>query len=427
MQQHPTAWLVDRGITVMPNGRSVPTPALNSAAHLIGRIGEQLVKGNRKEGTVLLTDEAALTLGLLDTPRERDQYQRGKASLEAAGWRTTGVGHWSTIYGTGHGVGTRGVNVHVGLVDALDRDGWPFAESQWGDTVSALDEWNRATGKAWGQDPAIVGVELVHATMRPWREPGVKGNRPVEKEDRHTHSTWEEMPFTLTDFGRTEPGATWLHGYDKRRASISAANKTKCAVGQLTNGYRKYDPKRAGWWQIEVPAWNMPELPHPVGPDAKPGKLRWVTSATMDLIAELNEQGLIRFPDIVDSWTATARPVLQGFSDLLENLYQQTSNPLVRELVKEVGNAGIGMLGNPDGSLYRRDWMFAVWATKRANLWRVAYRVGNTHGRYPVAFDDDKIWYGSTQKDPVLACPGELLLNDDRRGFRPESTMEVTP
>lgn len=421
MQQHPTAWLVDRHITVLPNGRSVPTPELNSAAHLIGRIGEQLVRGEQKEGTVLLTDDAAQSLGLLDVPRERDQYQRGMASLEAAGWRTTGSGLWTTVFGL------RGLSVHVGLVDALDRAGaWTFWECRWDQTVQAIDEWNRATGKAWGQDPAIIGVELIHATMRPWREPGVKGNRPVEKRDEHTHPTWEEIPYTLTDFGRKEPGATWLHGYDKRRAGISAANKTKCAVGPLTNGWRKYDPKRAGWWQIEIPAWNMPELPHPVGPDAKAGKLRHVTSATMDLLAELSEQGLIAFPDIIESWTATARPVLQGFSDLLENLYQETSNVLVRDMVKEVGNAGIGMLGNERGSLYRRDWMFANWATKRANLWRTAFRVGNKHSRYPVAFDDDKIWYGSTQKDPVLACPGELLLNDDRRGFRPESTMEVT-
>lgn len=408
-------WLIDGEIMVTGDGACVPTPGIRSLRDLLDKLAGRLTRYGRKDGTLLLTDRFAGPHNLLSRPADV------RAALGEQGWNTTGSGHWFTAYNAA------GINVHVGLVEALDADGWVFGGPRvmWDRTCTSIQEWNDRSGRAWGHDPAYVGVNLITTTIRPWRDKAHKGNLAVEKRDEHTPDGWVEHPYMLGSWGRKEPKPMhWLHGYDKVRAALSAAGKAKCAVEKLGNGWRRFDPKRAGWWQIETPAWNMPELPHPVGPDAKPGTVRWVTTATLDLVAELAEAGLIAMPDIMESWTSPARVVLQPFSDLLESVYQETRNSLVREAVKDVANAGVGMLGNSKGSCFRRDWLHAVNGTKRANIWRAAYRIGNAHGRYPVTIDDDKLWYASNEKDPVAAAPGMLSLTDDRSGFRPESTVE---
>lgn len=408
-------WLIDDEITITGTGACVPTPPYRGLRELLDQLAARIATQDRNTGTLLLTDSTAGRHGLLS--RAADV----RTGLGKQGWLTTGSGHWFTAYNPA------GINVHVGLVDALDRDEWVFGGPavMWDQTCRSIQEWNDRTGHAWGHSPAVVGVSLIAAVMRPWRKEGVKGNLAVDKRDEHTHDSWAEHPYMLGVWGRRDPGhPKWLHGYDKVRAGLAAAGKAKCAVEKLTNGWRRFDPKRSGWWQIETPAWNMKELPHPIGPDAKPGQLRWVTTATLDLVADLANEGVMAFPDIIESWTAPGRPVLRPFSDLLESVYQESRNPLVREAVKETANAGIGMLGNPDGSCYRADWLHAVQGTKRANIWRAAWRVGNAHGRYPVTIDDDKLWYSSNEKDPIAAAPGMLSLTDDRSGFRPETTVE---
>jgi hypothetical protein len=425
-----SAWLIDTEITITPDSRMprrTPTDALHSAAALAIRLSDQVRRIGSNEGTILLTEPTIKHLRL-DEPQAENGFQPAKAALEQQGWRVFGNGPWWTW--KAH----TGIELHVGAVDVLDRreGGWSFRHDWWSVTVATVAQWQTLTGYAWQNDPAVMGIELIHKTIRPWRIPKVTGNQAVVKR-QDKMPTAGESPFLPADFHNPQKGR-FLHQFDRRRAGISACETAKVAPGALEPGWRKFDGKRAGLWLIEIPAWNLKELPHPCGP-YKVGSLQWVTTPTMDLLAELAGEGLVSMPDVRDSWTNWSRPVLQPFKRLLEQTYQTavantatlglktTGHDLIAGAVKEVGNAGIGMLGNPDSSFYRPDFMAAVNANKRCGHFRAMWRVGNQIGMYPVRVDDDAAWYASDNPDPA-SVPG--VPRGDAPGlYHPKQTVDL--
>lgn len=436
-----TTWFVTPQVTVAGTDYLGDTPpeALHSMGALLTRIGSVLHRQDATEGLVLVDELAATQLGLTEPAVDDGRRQRALDAAAAAGWQSGKLGDWVQFYAKGR------PTIHVGRVEriagsAAQRDplSWPWGPVWHQDITTGLQHWHRLTGVPWHAGPAVMGLELMRHTMTPYRLPGVKGQRrPDLRCDATPHDATEAV-WSRALWSRGEL-ATHLHGYDKRRAGITAAGVARLAAGKLERyRAREFNPKLAGWWEVTVPGWNVPELPHPMGPAAldRHRKRMWVTTPTLELCAELQEVGLLAMPEVIDSLTAPARVVLAGFQRVLETAYTspaddhdypEVTRGRVRDAVKEVGTRGIGMLGKADGqsSIWRPDWFHGINATKRANTWRMAWRIGREEKRWPVAIEDDCLWYSSDDPDPIRAAPKALQLSVDMAGgYRIEETVK---
>lgn len=443
-----TAWIVTTTDTYTGDGRIARTPpeALHSMGALLSRIGEMLDRSGKAEGTVLVDDAAAAMLGLTEPAQDDGRRQRALDAAAAAGWQSGKIGTWTTfMFG-----GSKRPTVFVGMCDVLhsvaaesDPDSFTFAGpvstgAPLVTVAEALQHWHRLSGVPWQAGPSVMGIEIMHRTLTPYRVMGSNGrshqSAPAKRDDS-TPPEAEEPMWSLADWSRPQL-APHLHGYDRRRAGITAAGVAKLAPGKLTRGWRKYDGKRGGWWLISAPAWNVPEMPHPCGPGVKTYQRIWRTTGTLDLLAELAKAGLIDMPDIIDSLTGPARPVLLPWQQRIEQTISEPESdsypaPIrlrVREAGKVVGTRGLGMLAKHDGrsTIWRPDWFYGVNATKRANGWRMAWRIGRTEKRWPVAIDDDCMYYASDDPDPRTAAPKTLNLDEDRPGSYRIQRTKVT-
>jgi hypothetical protein len=406
-----------------------PTPAgvLDNAGVLVQRIAAQL--GDDRGGLVLLDAKAAESLGMhgvcgqhpADTicPSCREAVPRAFTAAEMLGWSHTSPGPFVTFYRRDR------PDVHVGMLDRIERQArqdalwWPFAAPWSPDMVAALQHWHRLSWLPWQAGPPVMGTELMHQLMATYRIPGQRGNfRPVKRDPDGTPEGAGESPWSPNLWYRPEL-ATYLHGYDRRRAGLTAAGVAKLSPAALMHTPKApFDSRRAGWWLVSVPPWNHPHMPHPFGP-LEVWSRAWVTTATLDLGAELAAAGVLDMPEPIDSYTGPARPTLLPWQKRLEAVYaapeSDTYHPEDRKRVqaaaKAVGTKGIGMLNHEASSVYRPDWYHAVNATKRANLWRVAWQVGQTEHRWPVAFDDDCLWYASDDPDGTSSAPALIARN----------------
>jgi hypothetical protein len=413
------------------DGRTPPrTPpeVLGSLVALLYRVAEALRSNDQKGGTVLLDLPAAVALGLSVEPVDG---RHAALDLAAAnGWSHTSWGQWITFYGKDR------PSVHVGQLGLLFEAGtraFPFGwPGSWpGDMVADVEHWYRLTGHPWQAGPAVQGVELLHQLLPAVRLPDSSGKirtRGVERRDANTPPGASEPPWSPSMWADPQLGQ-YLHGYDRVRAGLTAAGSVTVAATGLTRGYRKtFDATRGGWWQVSVPPWNHPHMPHPMGPRTVYDRA-WVTTPTLELVAELARAGVIDMPEIIDSVTGPARPVLQPWARKLEAAYQHpigdgydaADQATIREAVKTVYKAALGMLGHRAGksTIWRPDWYHSVNALKRANGWRKAWTIGNTYGRWPVCVDDDQWWYVSDEEDPYTAAPPGLdLVNDTPGAYR---------
>jgi hypothetical protein len=359
-------------------------------------------------------------------------------SAASAGYKHTKIRDWTTFYPAAKNNPLR--TIHIGQLDRVERDyrAWPFWAAWPADTVAALQLWHDTMGIAWQASPPVMGVELLHRTLPHFRIPNIKGQVAATRRSDAGPPDAQEAVWTPEAWSRQIPdvageiltraemrgvksiGQLYLHQYDKTRAGITAAGVAKLSPLALQRtGPREFDPKRAGWWLISIPAWNHPNLPHPCGPYVEVWQRKPVCTATMDSLAELAHLGEIDFPEVIDSWTGPARPVMGKWAATLAkpfktpaDRYDEALRGRVCAASKLVGNAGHGMLNNPDSTMYRPDWYWGVNATKRATVWRMAHRIGAQEGRYPVAIDDDGIWYASVHHDPVRAAPAALGLRE---------------
>lgn len=457
MQTQRTTWYVSPSYTWAGGGYFGATPpdSLESFGRLVTRIGAALHAQGAAEGVLMLDEKAARITGM-DDPMDGHRH-RALDSAAAAGWTPGKLGVWTAIRGTDR------PTIHVGQLAQLDalaqEDGrlWPFGQLAYpADVVAAVQAWHRLTGVAWQAGAPVMGLKLMQEEIKPYRAVGRDGKAQQRRPDLRDDSTPPGATVAMWSplmWRRAAPGR-YLHGYDKRRAGIVAAGVAKLSPAKLKRHRGPFDPKRAGWWLVVVPPWNVAEMPHPLGPSAADtarmvggGNRLWVPTATMDLAAELAELGELAMPEVVDSMTGPARPVLKPWSDRIERAYQGLADPdgeyddiaqeAVRNALKLSGNAGLGLTGkivrtDDDGntsgipSIWRQDWYASVNATKQANAWRKAYAIGKTEQRWPFAYDDDKIFYASDEADPDKAAPAGLGdLHKDQPGYyRTESTIK---
>jgi hypothetical protein len=436
-----TTWTIGERHTWSAHGGFAETPAdtLDSCGRLVTRIAAALHKTGATEGTVLVDERVARRLGLLDPATNDGRSQRALDSAAQAGWRhSTNIGPWTSFFAKER------PSVYIGQLSWLNRaehTWWPFHAPFPADVVTALQAFHDLTGVAWQAGAPVMGVELMFRTLTSYQVQGQKGRRRPDLRDDMTPDEAGVSMWSPESWHRPSLHP-YQHSYDKRRAGITAAGVAKLSPAKLVRGRRLFDPKRAGWWLVTVPPWNVPEMPHPLGPGAADVARRvgganrlWVTTAHLDVAEELAEAGKISMPDVIDSLTGPARPVLQPFQAAIERAYQapiagdydDVAQGLVRGAVKDAGTTGIGMLNKADGdsSIWRPDWYAGVNATKQCNSWRTAWRIGNEEGRWPIAFSDDAIWYGSDDDDAERAAPRALDLRNDVPGaYRAEATVE---
>lgn len=442
-----TTWAIGERHTWSSHSGFAETPAdaIDSCGRLVTRIAAALHKAGAAEGTVLVDERVARRIGLLDPATGDGRNQRALDSAAQAGWRhSADVGPWTAFFAKPR------PSVFVGQLSWLaraDTSWWPFHAPFPADVVTALQAFHDLTGVAWQAGAPVMGLELMHRTITTFSVPGQKGRRKADLRDDTTPDDAGVSMWSPESWHRPSLHP-YQHSYDKRRAGITAAGVAKLSPARLVRGRRAFDPKRAGWWLVTVPPWNIAEMPHPLGPGAAEiarrvgGQNRmWVATAHLDLCAELD--GKISMPEVIDSLTGPARPVLAPFKEALERAYSapidgdydDVAQGLVRGAVKDAGVSGIGMLNKADGesSIWRPDWYAGVNATKQANSWRTAWAIGNDEGRWPVAFSDDAVWYGSDDDDAERAAPktknarGQLLIdltNDVPGAYRVDGTVE---
>lgn len=425
-----STWYVTRSLTYMP-GRTSHTPAesLGSIVALLNRVAGALTAAQSAHGVVMVDETAATLLRLAQPPQDGNQPALDYAA--AQGWSHTQWGPWISFYGKGR------PSVYVGQLGQLWAGGervFPFGgPNTWpADLVAGVAHWGRLTGVPWQAGPPVQGIEMMIQTMPQVRLPDRDSRirtRTVERRDDGTPTGASEPPWTPALWRNEQLGA-YRHGYDRRRAGLTAAGSVELAATKLVRSHRKeFDPTRAGWWLVSVPAWNEHRMPHPMGPRAVYDRA-WVTTPTLGLVAELARQGMIEIPEIIDSMTGPARPVLQPWAARLEAAYQAPpSEPddyrlndqdAVRAAVGYVYKAAIGMLGHRDGKsqVWRPDWAAAISATKRCNGWRRAWTIGRAEGRWPCYVDDDLWVYVGDELDARSAAPRGLSLEDKPGGYR---------
>lgn len=452
MAQPETVWYVSPQYTITINdARPTRADALGSLPEVLERLARHVRGIGEREGTVVLSLEAARRLALDKPPVDGAQYALRHA--ETKGWKHTSWGAFTSFY---RGQGQHKIDVHVGQEELLVEsgpDGWPWgfreypALDTWGrrplvDAVAGMQHWHRITRTAWQAGPPVMGLMLMRRHMPDYRVKRGDRSRQLEVALHDDNTPPEAGEAVWAPSMWSNPQAfPWAHGYDRRRAGLTAAGSAKLAVDRLTRGWRKFDGSRAGWWLISVPAWNRRDLPHPAGP-LPVFERAWVTTATMDLLAEVAQRGELVMPEVIDSLTAPARQLLHPWQQMMEGWYATEQSPeydeidqtMMRDALAVVAKAGIGMLAhrNPrtgvTGSIYRPDWAHAIAATKRANGWRKLARIDMQEHRTPLWLDDDCAWYGSDLPDRVAACPRELNITDDRPGnYRAKYTKELTP
>lgn len=427
-----TTWLVTPQVTVAGTDYlgNTPPEALNSMGALLTRIGSVLHKQRDDEGLVLVDELAAAKLGLSEPATDDGTRQRALDAASAAGYRSGKLGTYTTFYGTGRPTIHVGrAELIVGAAQATDPETWPWEPVWHPEITTGLQHWHRLTGVAWQAGPAVMGLELMHHTLAPYRPPNVKGQRkPDLRDDSTPHDAGESM--WSKDMWTRSERAPFAHGYDKRRAGITAAGIAKLSPAKLQRYKREWSPKFAGWWHVTVSPWQLGhQMPHPMGPAAtqRHRKSMWVTNGTMELCAELAQLGVLSMPEVIDTLTGPARQVLAPWQRVLESAYQapaeypdytDKTRARVQDAVKVVGTRGIGMLNKADGrsSIWRPDWYHGINATKRANGWRTGWAIGKQEGRWPVAIEDDCLWYASDDPDPLRSAP--RATRTDRNGER---------
>jgi hypothetical protein len=170
---------------------------------------------------------------------------------------------------------------------------------------------------------------------------------------------------------------------DRNGSYLSACSSVPVAPNALKNTgpLERYDAKQAGIYQIELPEWTEPDMPHPLGVMARraePGALVWVSTPHMRLVTKLAEADRIAPLIIRDSWTGRAN------ESLFEGFYRQCRT--AREVLYGTGKPYVQYKASASSALrilwpkeakspfWRPDWRVSVVAEASVRHWVQADR-----------------------------------------------------
>ncbi len=353
--------------------------------------------------------------------------------IRATGWRFSKIDTWTTFE---RPQDKRAL--HVGLIPRMTSDRMPLLAPWPDETAVRLDHWHKVTGCPWRGTPGVAGTSL----MRSLAEAQLKEDQEEERKSPRKRKRVLTIPrWSLqlsedlqrawkspeADLGKKQwsrqEKAPFQHTYDARMMYLAAAGVSLLARDALTHtGRLPFDAALSGFWLVEFQRWGLAKvLPDPAGYGA--AGPRWVTTATLQLVADQVERGHHGGFTVLDSWTAKGYRELRRWSSTLRDAHE---DPMLHDVIHDyVYREAWGMLGRPGTRVYRPDWHAAVLATARCNLWRKMWTTYETSGQAPLHIATDAVTYASDIEDPAAACPPAFDLREGLGGFRISRSVAV--
>lgn len=375
--------------------------------------------------TVLLDASAVKALGLprrIPGLRNRENHP-SLQGLREDGWRVSSLGEWTTVH-------RDGLAVHLGILPWMSTDGFKFLDpADECRTLYRVGRWHEVTGEPYWGSPGITGNAMLTRNARkpvPFWTPQWRDGHPAR-----SHGT--EIGFKKWETARAT--GEWWHRFDCNKAYLAAAGNAELSVGELRHtGRRDFDKTVSGYWLVNVPAWNLGDsLPHPFGTNVtETGSevLKWVTTPTLELVAELAEKwGVIDVPRVHDSYTAAkhTRRVLREWATNVRQCvetFAQEPYPADAALMESEGKqiyqvTTNGMWFAASGLIHRPDWCHTIIAKGRSNIFRKLITGGMERGRWPARIANiDTVYYASDSDNPMDAKPDTIVLENRLGGFK---------
>lgn len=142
----------------------------------------------------------------------------------------------------------------------------------------------------------------------------------------------------------------------------------------------KFDPRQTGVYLITPPAWQIGDLPSPLGNREEPGPV-WVTGPTLRQLQRCHVKYQLCGPTTIhESWTAEAsEDLLRGLRAVLVHLRttaRQNGDQLLSLMVKNMYSKFYASIGeSKDNHRMRRpEWSAIIQGQAHANLWERAYK-----------------------------------------------------
>ncbi|MGV1010103.1 MAG: hypothetical protein ACOYBY_16100 [Dermatophilaceae bacterium] len=390
------------------------------------RLGTQITKYRQAAGQIWVGDRLARQLGIdvdaiLAAPQaDRDQVTRqvtptaaGVTDAVAAGYSlggrdNNGLGRWTRVW-----KGTE-KSVWVVLLAAMTRDG-ADVPLMGGDPDPAtlarrIGLLADALGHPYQLSGSTTGLDLMTALRWKDRDSFFARHQPVPPalSNIEVDLSWSRKPT------QEELTHDYVHAYDRSGSYLAGVSGLELGVGEATHhpDGTGFTPRVPGYWRIEIPEagdWRLPNLLDPRGGNA--GKVRWVTTPTLDFALEQGYQ-----PDILEAYTWAQRArVLDPWYERIRDARQQldVEDPdaqVARDQLKAIYAPTIGMLGSQTHmgarTGYAPERRHHIVAKARTNILRRVVKIGQDTDRWPVAIVADTVLYTSPDPDPATAWPG---------------------
>ncbi|MGQ4480091.1 type II toxin-antitoxin system prevent-host-death family antitoxin [Streptomyces sp. SAS_276] len=174
---------------------------------------------------------------------------------------------------------------------------------------------------------------------------------------------------------------------DRNGSFPSACSAVPLAPNKLlhTGPLDVFDRSQAGIYQISVPAWGHPGMPHPLGrlaerPDEQ-GRV-WVTTPHLKMLERLHRDGHLADPVTVhDSWTGKAneslfKPFYQATKEARTELIQAGGEPYRNYKTRLSIALRLLWPKRPESRspFWRPDWRMSMVAEASVRHWTVAFR-----------------------------------------------------
>lgn len=425
---HPTfALYVAEDITVCWDGKNltVPTTPADTGEDftiLLARLAGAAEARGLSEITVILDRHIVPALGFPPKPPATLVKAQRHRLLERARqhhWVIDSLSPWMSFRRTGK------PHIHIGIGPWLGKGNcalYPAEGAELTGLPYLMGRIQQLTGTAFRMTPGVVGSAILQDRWvgeQPYWHPDWTGCDPAtDHVTEQAYGQWTPP---------TAPQGRYLHSYDSHRNYLGAAGVAEVSFDALRRSPLKdFDRRRAGYWQVVVPGWNEPRMPHPMGPNRLPGQTMWTTTPTMVLMEDLARQGFLEMPVVLDSWISpevlrprngrkagpAVRRILRTWASIIDQAADGAAEEpdpreaaLLEDVCKHMYKDALGMWTTGTGRITRADWSHTAVAKARTNTWRKAWGVALMTGVYPARINVDEITYASNVPDPYDAIP----------------------
>lgn len=237
----------------------------------------------------------------------------------------------------------------------------------------------------------------------------------------------------------SETNRSWLALYDRGGSYLAGWSSLRLGVGapELLEGEAAvFDPKRAGWWLVQLPDRSEERDPFPnvLDPEGnRAGQQVWVTTPALEYATAPEPNGMGWEVPVIKAWAWPAdrsKPVLAPLYKVLREALNQlrelgpddedakAAATLVKQIYKQLSGHFVGTssdLSNRDRStlasnalnVHQPYWTHAMMATARRAILHQIMIVGRATGTWPVvASNNDLIGYVVDEPDLRAAWPG---------------------